>query len=160
MGNIIIFIGYEKATIKIKISSKKTVYQLKHKIFEKIGIEESSQTLFFNGKELLDSKMLSFFNINNNSKINLIVNSQINSLKQKNNFNYKLTKLTDEVTKAETGIVSKREEEETPKCEINDITKGETDEISIGIRDEKKSIKTETTQESNSEIKLKNLKIN
>ena len=137
MGNIIIFIGYKKATIKIKISSKKTVYQLKHIIFEKIGIEESSQSLFFNGKELLDSKMISFFNINNNSKTNLIVNSQINSTKQKNNFNYKLP---DEVTKGETGIVSKREEEETPKCEINKITKGEIDEICIGIRDEKKNL--------------------
>ena len=57
--------------------------------------------------------------------------------------------------------MSKREEEETPKCEINEITKAETetDKISIGIRDEKKeSIKTETTQESDSKLKLKKFK--
>ena len=78
MGNIIIFIEYEKATIRIKISSQKTIYHLKHKIFEKIGIKESSQSLLFQEKELLDSKVLSFYNINNNSKIKLIVNPYIN----------------------------------------------------------------------------------
>ena len=74
MGNVNIFIEYEKATVKIKISSQKTVYQLKHIIFKKLGIKESSQALFYQGKELLNSNILSSYCINNNSKIKLINN--------------------------------------------------------------------------------------
>ncbi len=41
-NNISVFILYEKAKIKINISSKSTIRSLKRKIYEKIGIEEAS----------------------------------------------------------------------------------------------------------------------
>ena len=86
MGNINntnIFIQYQNATIKMKISLQKTVSQLKQKIYEEIGIEEVTQTLFFQDQKLDDSKILSFYNINNNSKIKLIENKKILSKEEK-----------------------------------------------------------------------------
>lgn len=80
MGNkSFVFIEYEKATFKIKISLNNTISQLKRKINNHLGIKESSQSLFFQEKELLDSNSLSYYNINNNSKIKLIENSNKNT---------------------------------------------------------------------------------
>ena len=82
MGNkSFVFIEYEKATFKIKISLNNTISQLKRKINNHLGIKESSQSLFFQEKELLDSNSLSYYDINNNSKIKLIENSNKNTNK-------------------------------------------------------------------------------
>ena len=75
MGNkIVVFLEYNNATLKIKISLQNTIKQLKTKINKKYGIKAASQTLFFKDKELLDSNSLSYYNINNNSKIKIIEN--------------------------------------------------------------------------------------
>ena len=76
MGNIVnLFIEYNEAVFRIKISSKKTIRQLKHKIYELIGIKEGSLILFFKEKILMDYNIISYYNIINNSKIKLEVNS-------------------------------------------------------------------------------------
>ena len=70
MGNIVnLFIEYNEAVFRIKISSKKTIGQLKHKIYEQIGIKEGSLILFFKEKILMDYNNISYYNIINNSKI-------------------------------------------------------------------------------------------
>ena len=84
MGNkISIFIQYEKASIKINISSNKSIGQLKRAIYKKIGIKEDSQSLLLNEITLSDSETLSHYNIDNNSKIKLIVNSTNIQAKEK-----------------------------------------------------------------------------
>ena len=82
MGNMILFIEYNDATFKIKISPKQTIGQLKHKIYELIGIKETSQNLLFNETILMDNDIISDYNIINNSIIKLTVNSNNNSQKE------------------------------------------------------------------------------
>ena len=78
-NNITIFIKYNQITLKIKISPQKTIGQLKQIIYQKIEIKESLQNLFLEDKKLLDTNTLSYYNIRNNSNIELILNSQNNS---------------------------------------------------------------------------------
>ena len=78
-NNITVFIKYNQATLKIKISPQKTIGQLKQIIYQKITIKESLQNLFLEDKRLLDTNTLSYYNIRNNSNIELILNSQNNS---------------------------------------------------------------------------------
>ena len=81
--NTNILIQYENATIKMKISLQNTVSQLKQKIQEEIGIKEESQSLFFQDQKLDDTKILSFYDINNDSKIKLIENQKTLSKEEK-----------------------------------------------------------------------------
>ena len=78
-NNITVFIKYNQVTLKIKISPQKTIGQLKRIIYQKMSIKESLQNLLLEDKKLLDTNTLSFYNIRNNSKIELILNSQYNS---------------------------------------------------------------------------------
>ena len=75
-NNITIFIKYHLATFRIKVSPQKTIGQLKRIIYQTIAIKESLQNLFLEDKKLLDEKILSYYNIRNNSKIELILNSE------------------------------------------------------------------------------------
>ena len=78
-NNITVFIKCNQATLKIKISPQKTIGQLKQLIYQKIAVKESLQNLFLEDKKLLDTNTLSYYNIRNNSNIELILNSQNNS---------------------------------------------------------------------------------
>ena len=75
-NNITVFIKYNQAILKIKISPQKTIGQLKQIIYQKIAIQESLQNLFLEDKILLDANTLSYYNIRNNSKIELKLNSE------------------------------------------------------------------------------------
>ena len=125
-NNISVFILYEKAKIKINISSKSTIRSLKRKIYEKIGIEEASQNLFYLEKELSNSNSLSFYKIKNNSLIKLIVNSNkkssnelISSENENKNSNNKKTN-SNEKPNEEIKLI-----EETKEIEDNNKTNEE-----------------------------------
>lgn len=84
MGNkITIFIQYEKVSLKIDISPNKTIRELKRIICEKFEIKKDSQTLLLNDIALSDFKTLSSYNIHNNFKIKLIINSTNLEIKSK-----------------------------------------------------------------------------
>lgn len=76
---MIIYIQFHKANIKMVISPNLTVFQLKNKISQKIGIKIESQILFFNEKELNNRNNLLYYNIYNNSKIKLEAKKENNS---------------------------------------------------------------------------------
>ena len=59
-NNISVFILYEKAKVKINISSKSTIRSLKRKIYEKIGIEEVLK-IFFILKKISQIQILYLF---------------------------------------------------------------------------------------------------
>ena len=90
---------------------------------KKIGIEKSSQNLFFEEKELVDSNSLFSYKINNNSKIKLIYNSDKNFPKEKEEKKQELEK--------EKG---KEKEEEEEKEQENEEEKNENQE---GEKEEK-----------------------
>ena len=75
----IIFIQYYEAKIKIETNLNITLSQLKSKIYQKMDIKSEKQKLYFKEKELNDdSKYLSYYNINNKSKIQLKDNINYN----------------------------------------------------------------------------------
>ena len=121
-NNICVFILYEKAKIKINISSKSTIRNLKRKIFEKMGIEEASQNLFYLEKELSNSNSLSFYQIKNNSIIKLITNSTeksnnelISNEKENKNSNNKITNSNEKSNEEIKPIEDIKEEEDNNK---------------------------------------------
>ena len=73
-----IFIKFRNVSIKLKISSKNTIGQLKEKIYEKLQMNDESYSLFFKGHQLdTDSNPLNIYGIKNNDTINLIEKSSI-----------------------------------------------------------------------------------
>ena len=147
MGNIVIFIEYEKYTFKIKTSSQKTVNQLKRKIYKKIGIKESSKLLLFKERELINSNVLSFYGINNNSKIKLKKTSNNIYKEQENSINNKFGK---ETTKGEIEETKNAKIDNVTKGKFEEVTKGEKEEITIkGKKDE--LTKGETKEEEKDE---------
>ena len=82
--NTTIYIQFHEANIKISIKQNITVYQLKNLIYQKFGIKNESQQLFFKEKELnKDSNNLSYYHITNNSKIKLEIKKENDSKTKK-----------------------------------------------------------------------------
>ena len=69
----IIFIVYEKATIKISLNLSESLSQLKKHIEEIIGVKEKDQDLYFNHKLLSDNFKLYSYDIKEKSKITLLI---------------------------------------------------------------------------------------
>ena len=131
-NNICIFILYEKAKIKINISSKSKIKSLKRKIYEKMGIEEASQNLFYLERELSDSNSLSFYEIKNNSIIKLIANSKekssnelISNEKENKTSNNKITNTNEKSNKEIKPIGEKKEDEDNNKTNEENPSHGQ-----------------------------------
>lgn len=69
----IIFIVYEKATIKISLNLSENISQLKKHIEEIIGVKEKDQALYFNHKLLSNNFKLYSYDIKEKSKITLLI---------------------------------------------------------------------------------------
>ena len=117
-NNITIFIQYYQSTFKIKISSHNTIKQLKQKIFEKTGIKESSQKLYFEDKELTKAKILHAYKISNNSKI-ILKDDSLETTKEKDKElkdpNKIIKKDEKEVNKEKKEVKEKEKKEEKEK---------------------------------------------
>lgn len=147
MGNIGIILQYEKASIKIRISKNKTIYELKSKIYELIGIKESHQILFFKEKELVNNNILSYYNIENNSNLKLIVKSTENLEIAENDLNQKEKNALKEKEKVKVSNT------ETKKMEIENIKK-------LKLKNHQKEKKEQITQDINLEaISKKEIKV-
>ena len=72
----IIFIEYEKATIKISLNLSESISQLKKHIEEIIGVKKKDQALYFNHKLLSDNFKLYYYLIKEKSKITLFYSSR------------------------------------------------------------------------------------
>ena len=149
-NNICVFILYEKAKIKINISSKSTIRSLKRKIFEKMGIEEASQNLFYLEKELSNSNSLSFYQIKNNSIIKLIVNYNeksnnelISNEKENKNSNNKITNSNEKsneeikpIEETKDGEDNNKTNEENPSDDKEYLDRYKIDPIRVYLFEE------------------------
>ena len=149
-NNICVFILYEKAKIKINISSKSTIRNLKRKIFEKMGIEEASQNLFYLEKELSNSNSLSFYQIKNNSIIKLIANSNeksnnelISNEKENKNSNNEITNSNEKsneeikpIEETKDGEDNNKTNEENPSDDKEYLDRYKIDPIRVYLFEE------------------------
>ena len=149
-NNICVFILYEKAKIKINISSKSTIRSLKRKIFEKMGIEEASQNLFYLEKELSNSNSLSFYQIKNNSIIKLIANSNeksnnelISNEKENKNSNNEITNSNEKsneeikpIEETKDGEDNNKTNEENPSDDKEYLDRYKIDPIRVYLFEE------------------------
>jgi len=80
MSQMNILIEYNDKIFKVKITSKRTIGELKHRIYKIMGIKETAQNLLLNDKILMDNEIISdYSNIIKNSIIKLKVNSNNSS---------------------------------------------------------------------------------